>query len=74
MFNLQILDQLIKLKFKIPVIQANSGEKAIKIVHEKIHKHLEKSPKNDKDNKFKPFKVIMIDCNMPIIDGFEATK
>lgn len=59
-FNRMCLGQLLESK-GIKYVQAINGDEAVKKVIE-----------YDKANK--PFSCIIMDCNMPIIDGWEATK
>jgi CheY-like chemotaxis protein len=53
---------MIKLKFKQPSIIASSGEIALQFVSKRI------------ESCQSPFKLVFMDCSMPVMDGFETTK
>jgi signal transduction histidine kinase/CheY-like chemotaxis protein len=64
-FNLLAIEAIFK-QLKIPIDTAFNGVDAIKKVHTRID--------NPCCESCLPYKVIFMDCAMPIMDGFEATK
>ena len=64
-FNIKTMQSLLKLKYSIMPVVAMNGEEALKKVEERL--------KECKDGE-QPFKLILMDCNMPIMDGFKASK
>jgi len=60
-FNLMTLSALMRQNYGIKCDEASNGEIAINKIIEA-----------DQDNS--PYKIVFLDCNMPVLDGFEATK
>lgn len=66
-FNLATLQTLIKIRFKLASETVSNGEEAIERVRQRIR--LE-----DGASESPQYRVIFMDCRMPMMDGFEATK
>ena len=102
MFNLEILKNLLSIKYAVQSRQACSGKIAIDMIMEKISEMKRKKRMHQKRLRSKerqrplsnerqivdrryvedgvqqklpmPFKIIFMDCNMPIMDGFTTSK
>ncbi len=57
-FNLVTLKEVLEQKFKLKCDTATNGQIAVDMVNSRL------------DN---PYKLIFMDCMMPIMDGFDAT-
>ena len=57
-FNLEMLNKVLKLYCKYHILEARNGEEAIRLYEEN----------------WKDIRVILMDCEMPILDGLEATR
>jgi CheY-like chemotaxis protein len=68
MFNLTTLQTMISVKFHLETIICSSGQQACDLVNERLKK-IELYNLIEK-----PFKLIFMDCEMPQMNGFEATK
>jgi len=60
-FNIITLKTLIQKTFGLKCDEAVNGEKAITMVKRAEEEHCQ-------------YKLVFMDCNMPVMDGFEATK
>jgi len=60
-FNLMTLNSLMRQNYAIRCDEASNGEIAINMIREA-------------DKNGAPYKIIFLDCNMPVLDGFETTK
>ena len=65
-FNLVTLESMIDLSFKMKVDKAHNGQQALQKVVHRLN-----SP--SKCAKHKAYKVVFMDCNMPVMDGLQAT-
>ena len=67
-FNLDALIIILGMVLKIDVekvcVKANSGEDALKKVMLDV---------NENGQEFSSYSLILMDCNMPFMDGYEAT-
>lgn len=59
------MQSLLKLKYKLLPMVAMNGEQALGIVKQKLLSC---------NSGQQPFKLILMDCNMPIMDGFKASQ
>ena len=57
-FNLELLNKMLKLCCKYSILEAHNGEEAIRLYEEN----------------WRNIQVIFMDCEMPILDGVEATR
>ena len=61
-FNLELLEDLILKEFdNVSIFKALDGQQAVDMVREQ-------------DLTEKPFKIIFMDINMPVMDGLESSK
>ena len=68
MFNLITLETMIELQFQIKVDKATNGLEAVN----KVKERFKLTSMNGNTQPF--YSLIFMDCNMPIMDGFEATE
>lgn len=71
-FNIVTLQTLLEIKFGITSDKASNGKEGVDKVKERLND-------NTLDNctcaqGSHNYKIIFMDCNMPIMDGFEASK
>eukprot|EP00347_Sterkiella_histriomuscorum_P010154 403377397 len=83
-FNIITLQTILEKQFNLQVDKATNGQEAVDKVIERYNQNQSGTPlcscnysttdsqiqKNDQEI----YKVIFMDCNMPIMDGFESTK
>ena len=62
------MQTMIKLKFKIQTVAVCGGQEAIDEIQKKINSGLQ-----TKGN-INAFKIVFMDCSMPVMDGFEASQ
>ena len=67
-FNIITLETMIELQFQIKVDKATNGLEAVNKVKER------RQLMNVCGNTQPFYSLIFMDCNMPIMDGFEATE
>jgi len=60
-FNIITLRALISKSLNLKVDEASNGQEAIEMIC-------------NKERGNRPYKIVLMDCSMPIIDGFEATR
>jgi PleD family two-component response regulator len=71
-FNIFTLRLVLK-SFAIELTDmALNGQEAVDIIEEKIRSHRDQCSCDAPANGM--YKLIFMDCNMPLVDGFEATK
>ena len=62
--NFQVIENFLKIiGFKNQLVYAYEGKEALRIIKETVD-----------DNECSQFSLIMIECKMPIMDGYEALK
>ena len=64
MFGLTTLQTLMKITFDLEPKTCMNGQQALQLVQQKIE--------NDKSTS--PFKIIFMDCEMPLMNGYETTQ
>ena len=62
---MKIVLKVLKISPVIEIIEAMNGQEAIKLVKKDLEQHRGKKSS---------FVYFLMDCNMPIIDGYEATE
>lgn len=65
---------MIKIKFKIETLTASSGEAALDHLKQRIQENHDLNNNGHFDSSEAPFKIVFMDCNMPIMDGFQTTQ
>ena len=65
---------MIKIKFKIETLTASSGEVALDHLKQRIQENHSLNNNEHFDSSEAPFKIVFMDCNMPIMDGFQTTQ
>ncbi|CDW89008.1 pas domain s-box protein [Stylonychia lemnae] len=70
-FNLVTLEAILSLQFKLEVDQARNGMEAVQKVQDRFK--IKSICDNNQCHK-SIYKLILMDCNMPIMDGFQATQ
>ncbi len=67
-FNIEImkdvLGQVLKIDIKNDVVDANNGKEAV-VKYIQLHKKYQRRC---------PIEIILMDCDMPIMNGFRATE
>ena len=58
------MSQAIKLPETIEIVAANNGKEALEIVQKDIM---------DQNREYSSFPLILMDCQMPVMDGYQAT-
>ncbi|CDW83581.1 multi-sensor hybrid histidine kinase [Stylonychia lemnae] len=71
-FNIITLQTILEMNFKQKVEKATNGKEGVDKVMERIELDRQEPCHCDKNNH--NFKIIFMDCNMPIMDGFQATQ
>lgn len=68
------LQDLIKIQFQVESDIVTNGEEAIQKAMDRIQLAADLSEHSGYDQVISPvYKLIFMDCNMPIMDGFSAT-
>ena len=60
-----ILKYHLRMDVNLLCDEANNGQEALEVVEDQV---------NNSKSKTCQYKLILMDCNMPIMDGYEATK
>ncbi|CDW81259.1 multi-sensor hybrid histidine kinase [Stylonychia lemnae] len=66
-FNIDILQMMLNQLFSLRIDYAMSGQDALKKVKSRLYQH-------QTDSRIQMYKLIIMDINMPVMDGVEATK
>eukprot|EP00347_Sterkiella_histriomuscorum_P013700 403363702 len=74
-FNLVTIQAILDMQFNIKSLKAGNGQEAIQIYLKQQNSEPYESQEDDQYCfcKNHPIKLIFMDCNMPILDGFQAT-
>ncbi|CDW74528.1 multi-sensor hybrid histidine kinase [Stylonychia lemnae] len=71
-FNIVTLQTILEFQYNIRSDKAMHGQEALELVHSRYDQsnNVSCQCQNDKRN----YKIIFMDCNMPIMDGFKASQ